>query len=208
MRSAGIIFAIVLQMAGERAFQSRNVIALDDSRLVIRKDTAVNHCTQTCGCNRQTIPVGSLRERLVPGCLCARGRVRSTSNRKNQPESVPLRAVCRVGRDAAYVVLLTNTRRLFPPLPVFLVLQTSCCSFRHYLDQEHVSNAGFGGGVVRTTVTLGEESRLDGYVLASTTGTPDGEEIMEMVEARQLIERGAAHTQVRKWWVFRFQCKQ
>lgn len=34
------------QVAAERAYRSRNVIALDDSRLVIYKDTAVNHYTE------------------------------------------------------------------------------------------------------------------------------------------------------------------
>lgn len=35
-----------IQIDGERAYQSRNVIALDESRLVIYKDTAVNHHTE------------------------------------------------------------------------------------------------------------------------------------------------------------------
>ena len=34
------------QVAGEQAYQSRNVIALDESTLVIHKDTNVNHCTE------------------------------------------------------------------------------------------------------------------------------------------------------------------
>lgn len=35
------------QVAGERAFQSRNVIALDEATLAIHKDTAVHRYTET-----------------------------------------------------------------------------------------------------------------------------------------------------------------
>ena len=35
------------QMAAERACQSRNVIALDESVLIIHKSTAVNNITET-----------------------------------------------------------------------------------------------------------------------------------------------------------------
>ncbi len=35
------------QVFGEQTYQSRNVIALDESTLVIHKDTTVNHCTET-----------------------------------------------------------------------------------------------------------------------------------------------------------------
>ncbi|CAM9682754.1 unnamed protein product [Pylaiella littoralis] len=38
--------AIAHQLAGEQAYQSRNVIALDESRLVVHKDTAVNCYTE------------------------------------------------------------------------------------------------------------------------------------------------------------------
>lgn len=40
------VFVCLLQVAGELAYQSRNVIALDELRLVIHKDTAVNRYTE------------------------------------------------------------------------------------------------------------------------------------------------------------------
>lgn len=72
----------------------------------------------------------------------------------------------------------------------------TCLVFSFNLGQEHVSPARSGSGVVRTTVSLGDGSRLDGYVLAGTTSTPAGEEILETVEVRQLLENGADHIQV------------
>lgn len=39
--------SVLDQVIGEQTYQSRNVIALDESTLVIHKDTAVNYCTET-----------------------------------------------------------------------------------------------------------------------------------------------------------------
>eukprot|EP00903_Cladosiphon_okamuranus_P017714 g16310.t1 len=50
------------QMDGERAYQSRNVIALDASGLIIYKDTAVNHFTERLELDQEQIkPLGSGR---------------------------------------------------------------------------------------------------------------------------------------------------
>lgn len=38
--------ALLFQVAGEQAYLSRNVISLDESMLVIHKDTAVNNFTE------------------------------------------------------------------------------------------------------------------------------------------------------------------
>ena len=46
-RDGGDIVAATQQMAGEQACPSRNVIALDDSLLIIHKSTAVNNFTET-----------------------------------------------------------------------------------------------------------------------------------------------------------------
>ncbi|CAM9092148.1 unnamed protein product [Scytosiphon promiscuus] len=47
--------AIQAQVAGERAFQSRNVIALDESTLAIHKDTAVHRFTETFQLGRERL---------------------------------------------------------------------------------------------------------------------------------------------------------
>lgn len=47
----GVVCTLLLsQLAGEQAYQSRNVIALDESRLVVHKDTAVNCYTERFAC--------------------------------------------------------------------------------------------------------------------------------------------------------------
>lgn len=50
----------------------------------------------------------------------------------------------------------------------------------------------------RSTVSLGDEGRLDGFAIATTVPTAAGE--VDMIEARQLIEGGAAHAQVRRFF--------
>lgn len=51
-------------------------------------------------------------------------------------------------------------------------------------------------GARRSTVSLGDEGRLDGFAIATTVPTASGD--VDMIEARQLIEGGAAHAQVRR----------
>lgn len=66
---------------------------------------------------------------------------------------------------------------------------------RFELDEEQVDPRP-GGGLYSTTVSLGNEERLDGYVVVSTITAPGGGICLETVEARQLVEGGLAHVQV------------
>lgn len=45
--------------------------------------------------------------------------------------------------------------------------------------------------------SLGNDNSLDGYVVVTTTNMPVGRQNLETVEARQLIDGGRAHVQVR-----------
>eukprot|EP00904_Undaria_pinnatifida_P009754 jgi/Undpi1/5909/HiC_scaffold_2.g01183.m1 len=59
------------------------------------------------------------------------------------------------------------------------------------LDEERVTPTRYGAR--RSTVSLGDEGRLDGFAIATTVPTASGD--VDMIEARQLIEGGAAHAQ-------------
>lgn len=81
---------------------------------------------------------------------------------------------------------------LLPRLP------TSPFHFRFKLDQEQVARSGSDGGVRRTSASLGVGGRLDGYVIATTTSAPPpGNTNSETIEARQLLDGGHGHIQVR-----------
>lgn len=82
---------------------------------------------------------------------------------------------------------------LLPRLP------TSPFHFRFKLDQEQVARSGSHGGVRRTLASLGVGGRLDGYVVATTASAPPpGNTNSETIEARQLLDGGHGHIQVRE----------
>lgn len=85
---------------------------------------------------------------------------------------------------------------VYRPAVLLRLVRRKMSLFRFYLDREHISPARSGGGVVRATASLGDGSGLDGYVVAGTTTTPGGVEVMATVEERQLLESGVDHIQV------------
>ena len=80
----------------------------------------------------------------------------------------------------------------------------SLALIRFELDEERVSPTRTGDGVNHVTASLGDGSRLDGYVIVSTTSTHCGRQTLETIEARQLIDGGRAHIQVKQPNYFRF----
>lgn len=65
------------------------------------------------------------------------------------------------------------------------------------LDQEQVAPSRSGlGAVNRTTVSLRDGERLDGYTVVAIKNDSSGQQTLQTVEARRLVERGLAHNQV------------
>lgn len=77
----------------------------------------------------------------------------------------------------------------------------SCLQFawaRFDIDQEKVTPSGSGdGGTNHAVASLGDGARLDGYMVVTNTSGRSGENTLETVEARHLIDDGRAHIQVR-----------
>lgn len=83
------------------------------------------------------------------------------------------------------------------PYPNFLALVSGWRALARFeLDEERASPTRSGDGVNHVTASLGDGSRLDGYVVVSTTSALCGRQTLETIEARQLVDGGRSHIQV------------